>query len=1446
MDALLPDSLWGPPSSESVNRVVAYPRVFGFCGDSRSYARVKLTTLASSQPPGALIDGGANICLTGDLAILTDVVAIPPMPISVALQGETTLDNCCTARGKFPLQLDDGSIYWQDCYYSKHAVETIISPQAIVDSSDVFHSWQQTGFRIGDTTPGRIRFDSHDGLVGMSMTLVYHEGLHYCPTNVCTLDHTPATRFSPALHRVARHEGNTPITRPARSRFVPTSKAKQVESEVWLLRLGSPGVRQLDLLPGSVTGIPTNFRYHPFHYIDHKEQASIKKIPAQPSSVRTTERKRRFYMDFGFMRASTTDYSRPNKSTDRVAQSYDGYTSYLLIIDEASRFAWVFLTKSKDPPLDIVRAFLRLHGHEDGGCIRTDQGGELASSYAFGDLLLTEFNYTLEPTGADSPSQNGAVEIYNGKLGIRTRTLLYGSGLPAKYWSAALIHAVYLHNRLVHSVTLCTPFESYYSMKPDLQYLKTFGSRVCVKRTGDRRAKLDRHDFSGIFLGYTSTDQNILYLDLHSGLVKRSHHATFDEAWYLQPTRPPAAQLLYDLGLEAETVPVSETGPDIESLPESFVPLPVPWPPPLDFCTSAHKWVAPSGSRMIPLPLRETSLPRPISAAAARLQAPVSDAASIVTDYGIGKDDMAVVYMSPDPFFDAFEEDLDLRKWSFEKHRTAGLSFVFHHGRLYLGGMVPGTPGAKVDRWRTNLRGAWLIKIGGTRVSTIQEAQLAFQTIYAAGSPSVTLLFAHPELRRDISNKGLPIVSSAPFTQQTHDQLNRRWDFATVAEYLNKAPPYKVVASGDVLNYVTRVMKLTRGKLLRQEDWNDWQESEFLQLNQYDAQNMFGSPVAVESTEAVFNLVWSYGIKAVDGRKKARCTCDGSTRSGQVRVLDETYANCVDQTSARLFYGIAAAENLIVYGADVSNAFAEAPPPKQGFYIRPDKAFHTWWTRHKQRPPIPPGHMIPILSAMQGHPESPRLWEKHADAILRELGLTPTVHEPCLYSGTINGKRILFMRQVDDFAIGAPDAHTADVLLDMLDDRLTIPIKRQGHLDMYNGVDILQTRHYVRLSCTSFIEKISEKYLATWMKHMYAPSTRPTPLPTDHAWWKEFNKATGDPDVTVQTSLAKEMQLSYRAGVGELIWAMTTCRPDLAFASVKLSQSNSCPHKIHYHGLKHCLKYLFSTKEDGLFFWRTSPRMDLAEGPIPPIQSNKQDLLLDNRPDHGATVAHAYADSDWATCVKTRRSFGGSCLRLAGGTVAYKTQFQPTVAGSSTEAEYMSAYFTGKMILFVRSVLWDLGIPQEAATLLYEDNDACTAMANAQKPTPRTRHMDIKYFSLSEWVERDLMLLARIDTSINLADHFTKGLHSALFHRHADFILGHIPPAYSPVYRSIIGSYARNDAYLDKFVPSSFTTPTTAAAARVHAPLLSDYADNPWIPILGHGLYNPLVSMSSV
>ena len=126
-----------------------------------------------------------------------------------------------------------------------------------------------------------------------------------------------------------------------------------------------------------------------------------------------------------------------------------------------------------------------------------------------------------------------------------------------------------------------------------------------------------------------------------------------------------------------------------------------------------------------------------------------------------------------------------------------------------------------------------------------------------------------------------------------------------MAEHLRTCKPsYKLVDSGDVLNIVTSVMRLTQGKLLKQQDWDEWQASEYLQLDQYDTQGTFGIPVPILDDMSVFHLVWTYAIKALDSRKKARWTCDGSTMSGQAKVLDESYANCVDQTSSRLFYAI--------------------------------------------------------------------------------------------------------------------------------------------------------------------------------------------------------------------------------------------------------------------------------------------------------------------------------------------------------------------------------------------------------------------------------------------------------------------------------------------------------------------------------------------------------------
>jgi hypothetical protein len=183
-------------------------RIFGLCRDSTSSVIAKL------------MDGGANICVAGDLSILVDTVDIDPMPISVAVAGDNvTSDDCCTKRGYTPQPLHNGTLYWQLCYYCANVVETIISPQAVVASSDVYTSWTQTGFKDG--RPGLIRFDSADGSLTMSLCLDYVDGLYYCTSNTYTIE--PTIQPRPRVHRVVNPKTHSHLRLPSRCR--PTTKS---------------------------------------------------------------------------------------------------------------------------------------------------------------------------------------------------------------------------------------------------------------------------------------------------------------------------------------------------------------------------------------------------------------------------------------------------------------------------------------------------------------------------------------------------------------------------------------------------------------------------------------------------------------------------------------------------------------------------------------------------------------------------------------------------------------------------------------------------------------------------------------------------------------------------------------------------------------------------------------------------------------------------------------------------------------------------------------------------------------------------------------------------------------------------------------------------------------------------------------------------------------------
>jgi hypothetical protein len=116
---------------------------------------------------------------------------------------------------------------------------------------------------------------------------------------------------------------------------------------------------------------------------------------------------------------------------------------------------------------------------------------------------------------------------------------------------------------------------------------------------------------------------------------------------------------------------------------------------------------------------------------------------------------------------------------------------------------------------------------------------------------------------------------------------------------------------------------------------------------------------------------------------------------------------------------------------------------------------------------------------------------------------------------------------------------------------------------------------------------------------------------------------------------------------------------------------------------------------------------------------------------------------------------------------------QATVATSSTEAEFIAAVSTAKIIKYLRYVLQELDLGETEATTLYIDNQATMHMINDDKPTPRSCHIDIQHFAIQEWREAGVLKVVHIPGVINPSDAATKALALQLHQRHVQRLMGH-------------------------------------------------------------------------
>lgn len=1413
-------------------------------------------------PPEMQADTGANCTATNDRSILWNVRYLnTPIPI-VTYDEKSNDDTACyaTAIGTIKIITESNDILDITALYCPRSTGTVISPHKIMMDEQVNGAY---GFRQDCNIRGNGVIEIYDKMqktIARMKLTSEKNGIYTVTNNILKPLHEegPSIKMTIADEAMIEHsirttktvvetiESDTTVKRTREDAIAllpemdienqakvhttvtpridsttatprkPT-KVKQYDMELWHQRYCHCGANTLLQTRQHVDGIPplpssTSDFHCPFcdmsKLVKSKGRKETKREHISPGTA--------FHMDLAFVSGPSNLKDVVEKGATpatTVKKSYDGFVAYLLIVDAATRYAWVFLLKTKHPPIEIIDTFLQQHGKAKSServiistskcgalassqkfeqtcanhhytvenhdynlgldlpsyVVKTDNGTELAASEAFRSTCQRH-QYNVETTAPDMSSQNGKAERPHRTLKERVRCMLYAAGLPIDFWSDAILHAIWLYNRTYHTAISTVPYKAWTGRRPTVDGLLTFGCKVTSRRSRNRTTAGDPNSYDGIFLGYRGTMDNIKFWNIHTKQKLTTRHKTVDELEY---GRKPADRAPASKHLLQHRFGESHQDLRTDKLHEKPISLDPKIP-------------------MVPAELNA----EPTAAAAAK----------------------TIINSALRPTTEELQLGLQLMEISTNLHEKTVVETIPNHSQHETLGMIVqahpdlkqsiqflrcenGSVAAKtIRRWKSRLKGATIIQIDDTHISTVEDIKHAIALSRKSSKQHVKVHFAQPNWSAHNGN-GIPMLH--------FDQLN------VIAHHIhtiktgedlwknkNQWPEMTDDLIDAAVNKGIAIPKWTRRKCQASEYAKQFLESEWSQLNKYDKQGMFGEPTTRPIGATVLPWVWTYVMKEEQNtgifKPKSRGTCNGGKRYGQAVTLAETYAACLEQPAHRLAWALTASLNYICKGCDVANAFAEADGPEAPFYMIVDEQFQQWWTEHLKRPPIQRGYVIPIKKNLQGHPEAPRLWSKHMDKIMKdELGFKATTHEPCLYfkhkqmpSTTLptiqeddeqlhsnltrlENQLILVLRQVDDFLISAKDSKCALEVIQDIQSHMTNTLNDLGTVSKFNGVEIDQTMHYVKVHCTSYIDKIVKHH--GWENELAA--TLPVPMRTDPAYIRELEAAIGPEDATEAQDLETQMGFSYRQAIGELIYAMTICRIDISSAVIKLSQYSDNPSKCHYQAVRAVFIYLNATKSDGIYYWRPRPNLELPFKPLPkPITKHE---ILDAFPrETNETIMHGYSDATWGTDRQHRRSVSGIVFLLAGGAIYYRTRIQPTIALSSTEAEASAMADAGKVALYLRSILEEIQMEQIAPTPIRIDNRGALLLSNAQQPSTRTRHIELKEMAFMQWTEEEKLEFVDTRTQYNISDGLSKPLGRIKHYEQHDITMGRRQPHY--------------------------------------------------------------------
>nr|GEZ28239.1 retrovirus-related Pol polyprotein from transposon TNT 1-94 [Tanacetum cinerariifolium] len=187
-------------------------------------------------------------------------------------------------------------------------------------------------------------------------------------------------------------------------------------------------------------------------------------------------------------------------------QSINGKRYVLVVVDDYSRYTWVFFLHSKDEASKVIISFIKktqVNLQLQVQRVRTDNGTEFKNKTLA--KFFDEVGITQQFSAARTPQQNGVVERRNRTLVEAAKTMLTFANLPSFLWAEAIATACFTQSRLIiHRRFDKTPYEIIIKRKPNIKFFRVFGCRCYLLNDYEDVGKLKAKGDIGIMKSSTT------------------------------------------------------------------------------------------------------------------------------------------------------------------------------------------------------------------------------------------------------------------------------------------------------------------------------------------------------------------------------------------------------------------------------------------------------------------------------------------------------------------------------------------------------------------------------------------------------------------------------------------------------------------------------------------------------------------------------------------------------------------------------------------------------------------------------------------------------------------------------------------------------------------------------------------------------------------------------